>query len=66
MTSGDEIWRQRLWVWLPALVFFLANASAFTVYRLGYAGNVQLLDAGSPIGSPVTRWTTTTSSGNEG
>jgi Tfp pilus assembly protein PilO len=43
MTSGDEIWRQRLWVWLPALVFFLANASAFTVYRLGYAGNVQSL-----------------------
>jgi len=43
MTNGDEIWRQRLWVWLPALVFFLLNAGAFTVYRLGYAGNVQNL-----------------------
>jgi Tfp pilus assembly protein PilO len=43
MKSGDEIWRQRLWVWVPALVFFLANAGAFTVYRLGYAGNVQSL-----------------------
>jgi Tfp pilus assembly protein PilO len=43
MTQSDEIWRQRLWIWLPALVFFLANAGAFTVYRLGYAGNVQSL-----------------------
>ena len=43
MTHGDEIWRQRLWIWLPALIFFLANAGAFTVYRLGYAGNVQSL-----------------------
>jgi Tfp pilus assembly protein PilO len=43
MTHGDEIWRQRLWIWLPALLFFLANAGAFTVYRLGYAGNVQSL-----------------------
>jgi Tfp pilus assembly protein PilO len=43
MKSGDEIWRQRLWVWVPALVFFLANAGAFTVYQLGYAGNVQSL-----------------------
>jgi len=40
---NDEIWRQRLWIWLPALLFFLANAGAFTVYRLGYAGNVQSL-----------------------
>jgi len=43
MKNGDEIWRQRLWVWLPALIFFLANAGAFTVYRLGYAGNVESL-----------------------
>jgi Tfp pilus assembly protein PilO len=43
MTGGDEIWRQRLWVWLPALILFLVNAGAFTVYRLGYAGNVQSL-----------------------
>jgi Tfp pilus assembly protein PilO len=46
MTSGEEIWRQRLWIWVPALVFFLANAGAFTVYRLGYAGNVQTLAEG--------------------
>ncbi len=43
MTNLDEIWRRRLWIWLPALLFFLANAGAFTVYRLGYAGNVQSL-----------------------
>jgi Tfp pilus assembly protein PilO len=43
MNHHDEIWRQRLWIWLPALLFFLANAGAFTVYRLGYAGNVQSL-----------------------
>jgi len=43
MKNSDEIWRRRLWVWLPALVFFLANAGAFTVYRLGYAGNVESL-----------------------
>jgi len=43
MNHHDEIWRQRLWIWLPALLFFLANAGAFTVYQLGYAGNVQSL-----------------------
>lgn len=45
MTSFGEIWRQRLWVWLPALLFFLLNAAAFSVYRLGYAGRVQSLEA---------------------
>ena len=43
MKSGEDIWRQRLWLWLPALLFCLANAGAFMVYRLGYAGNVQNL-----------------------
>jgi len=38
-----EIWRQRLWVWVPALLFFLANAGAFAVYKLGYAGRVESL-----------------------
>jgi Tfp pilus assembly protein PilO len=42
--SGDSIWRQRLWVWLPALLFFLANAGACSVYQLGYAGQVQSLE----------------------
>lgn len=41
MTDPYEIWRRRLWVWLPAAVFFLANASAWTVYKLGYAGQVE-------------------------
>jgi Tfp pilus assembly protein PilO len=40
-----EIWRQRLWVWLPALVFFLANVGAFAVYKLGYAGQVESLQS---------------------
>ncbi|HYO12226.1 MAG TPA: hypothetical protein VE685_03410 [Thermoanaerobaculia bacterium] len=42
--NPGEIWRQRLWVWLPALLFFLANAVAFSVYRLGYAGDVASLE----------------------
>jgi len=42
--SSPEIWRQRVWVWLPALVFFLLNLAAFAVYRLGYAGNIQSLE----------------------
>jgi Tfp pilus assembly protein PilO len=41
--SPGEIWRQRLWVWVPALVFFLANAGAFAVYKLGYAGRIESL-----------------------
>lgn len=44
MKAPGEIWRQRLWVWVPALVFFLLNAVAFSVYRLGYAGRVERLD----------------------
>ena len=43
MKSPGEIWRQRLWVWVPALLFFLANASAFAVYKLGYASRVASL-----------------------
>jgi len=43
VTSRGEIWRQRLWLWVPALVFFLANAGAFAVYKLGYAGRVESL-----------------------
>lgn len=44
MRSRGEIWRQRPWIWVPALVFFLANATAFSVYKLGYAGQVEKLD----------------------
>jgi Tfp pilus assembly protein PilO len=43
--SRDDIWRQRLWIWLPALLFFLANGIAFSVYKFGYAGRMQSLDA---------------------
>lgn len=43
MIRRESIWRLRPWVWVPALIFFLANAAAFTVYRLGYAGDVQTL-----------------------
>jgi type IV pilus assembly protein PilO len=39
-----QIWRLRLWVWLPALIFFLANAVAFSVYRFGYAGRIGSLE----------------------
>jgi len=43
MRSPAEIWRQRLWVWVPALVFFLANATAYTIYRFGFADRVASL-----------------------
>jgi len=39
------MWRLRLWVWLPALLFFLANATAYVVYRFGFADRVQSLEA---------------------
>jgi Tfp pilus assembly protein PilO len=44
MRAPGEIWRQRLWIWVPALIFFLANAGAFAVYKLGYAGRIESLD----------------------
>ncbi len=43
MRALGEIWRQRLWIWVPALIFFAANAGAFAVYKLGYAGRVASL-----------------------
>lgn len=46
MNGSGDIWRQRLWVWLPAVLFFIANLVAFGVYRLGYAGDVQSLERG--------------------
>ena len=44
MRDQSEIWRQRLWIWLPALLFFLANAVAFSIYRFGYADRVAALE----------------------
>lgn len=46
MTDRGQIWRLRLWVWLPALIFFLANAVAFSVYKFGYAGRISALEEG--------------------
>lgn len=37
------IWRRRLVVWVPALVFFVANLALFSTYRLVYAGRVESL-----------------------
>jgi Tfp pilus assembly protein PilO len=45
MRGREEIWRLRLWVWLPALLFFLANATAYVVYRFGFADRVESLEA---------------------
>jgi hypothetical protein len=43
MRSPGEIWRLRLWVWVPALLFFLGNATAYSVYRFGFADRVAAL-----------------------
>jgi Tfp pilus assembly protein PilO len=43
MNHSEGIWRQRLWIWVPGLIFFALNAAAFLVYRLGYAGDVNSL-----------------------
>jgi len=42
--ANPDLWRQRAWVWVPALVFFLVNLTAWSVYQLGYAGNLQSLE----------------------
>lgn len=44
MKLRGEIWRQRLWIWVPALLFFLANVAAFAVYTVGYGGRIDALD----------------------
>lgn len=44
MRFRGEIWRQRLWIWVPALLFFLANVVAFAVYTVGYGGRLDALD----------------------
>jgi len=38
-----DIWRQRLWVWVPAAVFFLANLVTLCVYQFGYGDRVASL-----------------------
>jgi len=44
MRSPGQIWRDRVWVWVPALIFFVANLVLLSTYRLRYAGQVQSLD----------------------
>jgi hypothetical protein len=44
MTRSWRLWRERWRLWVPALVFFLLNLGVFTVYRVRYAGDVQILD----------------------
>lgn len=44
MRNPAEIWRRRYWIWVPAVIFFLANAVFFSIYRLGYAGQVERLE----------------------
>ncbi len=41
MSLGNGIWRRRLWVWLPALLFLLLNVALFSTYRLVVAGRLQ-------------------------
>lgn len=38
-----RIWRRRPWLWVPPLLFFLANLALFSTYRFVYAGKVESL-----------------------
>jgi len=40
MSLGNDIWRHRVWVWLPALLFFVLNVALFSTYRLVVAGRL--------------------------
>ncbi len=42
MIAQPQIWRNRLALWLPALVFCLLNLAIFSTYRLVFAGQAQL------------------------
>lgn len=42
MTRPTEVWRQRLGLWLPALLFCLLNLAVLSTYRLAFAGQAQL------------------------
>lgn len=35
-------WRRRLWLWLPALAFFVLNALALVVYQTRFAGRAEV------------------------
>lgn len=38
-----RIWRRRPWLWVPPLLFFVANLALFSTYRVVYAGKVESL-----------------------
>lgn len=42
LPAGSSLWRRRLVLWLPALVFFLANVVALVVYPLRFASRVEV------------------------
>lgn len=41
--NDSALWRRRLWVWLPALLFLGVNLALFSTYRLVYAGQAEAL-----------------------
>jgi hypothetical protein len=44
MRSRLHLWRRRLWLWLPALAFFVVNFALLSAYRLVYVGQGRLLE----------------------
>lgn len=42
MSTGTRIWRRRLRLWLPALLFFLLNVVALVVYQSRFAGRAEV------------------------
>ena len=44
MTMDGGMWRSRMSLWLPALIFLVLNLGAFFVYRVFYAGEIRDLD----------------------
>lgn len=42
MSTRSSIWRRRLGLWLPALVFFLLNLGALVVYQTRFAGRAEV------------------------
>lgn len=39
MKNPGDVWRKRLWLWLPASIFFALNLFAWSYYHLGDFGN---------------------------
>ncbi len=40
-----SMWRRRVWLWVPALLFFLLNVGAYGVYRTSYADQTAGLES---------------------